>query len=113
MNVGTKIACYECGAPVEPVSWMDKKFCCRAHKDTFINRRKLRGAALIDLIMAMRFDRQAAKEFGAWSVVCRMASNWREEDREAGRVSMMPLNESMERHVQHKAVRGRVSRIRR
>lgn len=112
MNARAKVACLECGEPVGPTSRNDKKFCCTEHKNEFLNRRKLRGSQCVDLIMAMRFDRAAATEAGAWAMLCRMASNWREEDKALGRASMLPLEEVMQRHVQHKAIRHNVSRTR-
>lgn len=64
----------------------------------------------MDFLMTMRFDRETAKEIGAWSIVCRMLSNWHTEDVEAGRASNLPVREHLERQVHHVAVQGRVSR---
>jgi len=53
------------------------------------NRRKARGAELYDLFMVLRFDRERAKLLRIFQAMCRMASNWRAEDRarRAGRRS--------------------------
>lgn len=72
-----------------------------------MNRRKNRGAAIIDLMMVNNYDRKNRK--GIMSLMYRMCANWHEEDKEAGRASWLPLNETMQRQVQHQAVRGRVS----
>ena len=40
----------------------------------------LGGAAFYDLVMASRFDRDAAKAAGAWSLLCRMAAAFKAED---------------------------------
>ena len=53
-----------------------------------------RGAEFYDLVMAMRFDREAARMGGAWSLLCKIASEFRrmdERDR-AGRVSWEPVS---------------------
>ena len=39
-----------------------------------------RGAELYDLVMAMRFDREAARNAGAWSLLCKIASEFRRID---------------------------------
>jgi hypothetical protein len=109
MNM-SKIACLECGEPVGATQRNDKKFCCAAHKDAFTNRRKNRGAAILDLMMVNNFDRKNRK--GLQTLMYRMCRNWLEEDREAGRASWLPLHEAKQRQVQHSAVHGRVSRKR-
>lgn len=75
-----------------------------------MNRRKVRGGQILDLMMVQRFDRKAAQDKNVYGIVCRMLSNWHHEDKLAGRASGLPLNEVLERQVQHVAVRGRASR---
>lgn len=44
-----------------------------------------RGADLYDCFMAMRYDREAAKDRGLWALMCRMAQAWNDEDQAVGR----------------------------
>jgi hypothetical protein len=85
-------------------------FCCAAHKDRYNNRRKNRGAEIYDLMMAMRFDRKAAADAGAWAIMCRMASEWKAEDDAAGVRSFQPVAEVLMRHPQYRGIKGRVSK---
>lgn len=101
-----KKRCYECDevfVVVNPSG--DQNFCCAPHRHAWNNRRKSRGADLIDLFMALRYDRAEAKEHQAWSLMCRMASNWRAEDRAANRRSFAPLKDLRERHLVHLATK--------
>ncbi len=34
------------------------------------------------MLMCMRFDRPLAKAMGLWTILCRMASHWRDEDKQ-------------------------------
>jgi hypothetical protein len=47
----------------------------------FANRRAARGAELYDLFMLHRFERDTAKAMRAMSVMNRLASQWRQEDK--------------------------------
>jgi hypothetical protein len=47
----------------------------------FHNRRRDRGAELYDLVMAMRFDREHAKDEGLWSHICALASAYNTADK--------------------------------
>lgn len=40
-----------------------------------------RGAELYDLFMCLRFDRKRAQSIGLWTLICRMAWFFRDEDR--------------------------------
>lgn len=104
-STGT-VSCLECNAPVGPTRRNDKSFCSAACKDRFNNRRKARGAELYDLFMNIRFNRAAASEAGAWALMCRMASNWKQGDDDAGRKSFQPLGRVNERLLVHKAVKS-------
>jgi hypothetical protein len=82
--------CRECGGQLSG----SREFCNGRCRSAFHNRRKQRGADLYDLVMSHRFEREAAKEQGAWSLLCRMASSFREEDNQkrAGRKSWETVN---------------------
>jgi len=113
------INCFECGTTFQADLEQEQCFCTGKCKDRWNNRRRLRGAELYDLFMNMRFDRAAAKEAGVWSVMCRMASQWRHEDDNAfnigktkrpGRKSFSPIRRVLQRNVRYQAVLNRVSR---
>ena len=78
-------ACLECGEPKPSRG----EFCTTKCRQTFNNRRKLRGAELYDLYMVLRFERGLAKLLGIFQLINRMASNFRQEDKDkrAGRRS--------------------------
>jgi hypothetical protein len=71
--------CSECGKRFE-LKRADGEFCSASCRHNFGNRRMLRGAAFYDLVMASRFDRDAAEAHGAWSLLCRMAAAFKAED---------------------------------
>lgn len=81
--------CRECGGPLPAGSRFDALFCSAPCRKAFNNRRAMRGAEMHDLVMEMRFNRDAAKAEGAWSALCAMASAYRDEDKtqRAGRQS--------------------------
>lgn len=108
MNTNGTLTCLECGKPVGPSMRYDKVFCCTACGTRWNNRRKNRGAEIYDLFMAMRFDRKNAK--GVWAIMCRMASNWNEEDKAAGRKSFVPVRKAVQRSLPHVGIRGRATR---
>ena len=66
-------ACPECGGKTS-----ETRFCSRVCRQRFHNRRMQRGAKAYDVLMSMRFERTRAK--GAWSLLCRMASEFRRLD---------------------------------
>lgn len=70
-------ACRECG---ERLADQRAGFCSKACRSRWHNRRAARGAKMYDLVMAIRFDREAAEAAGAWSLLCRMASHFRSLD---------------------------------
>lgn len=73
--------CAECGKPYSAKRLRaDNAFCSPACRDTFGNRRKIRGAQLYDLFMILRYERGVAKAKGVWALACRLAQDWREED---------------------------------
>ncbi len=83
--------CMDCGAPLEGLK-PGARFCTSKCRLAFNNRRLQRGAELYDLFMAMRYDREEAQKHGAWSMLCRMAQQMRDEDvaQRAGRKSWQP-----------------------
>lgn len=87
-----KRLCLECGTPFASAD-PDAQFCCRACRNRFNNRRMQRGQVIYDLFMPIRFERQDATAFGAWSLMCAAAAQWRDEDQRqrAGRRSWRPL----------------------
>lgn len=77
--------CRECGVQHNTKG----AFCCTPCRQSWNNRRLQRGAALYDLFMIVRYQRGVAKLYGIWTIVCRVAQTWREEDvrERAGRQS--------------------------
>lgn len=71
--------CLECGTDHA----CKGEFCSTACRTVFNNRRKQRGAELYDLYMAHRFDRDRAQELGVFQAINRLASTYRDEDRES------------------------------
>lgn len=69
--------CKECGSPKSERAI----FCCQRCRLRFNNRRMLRGAELYDIFMAMRFDRERAKDERLWSSLCALASVYRDADK--------------------------------
>lgn len=70
--------CRECGHLIASAD-RPRDFCCTACRRKFNNRRMLRGAVLYDALMELRFDRKRAT--GTLSLLCRMASVYRAEDK--------------------------------
>lgn len=91
--------CRECGKPLDPDRKANPEFCATACRIAWRNRRMSRGAELYDLFMAMRYDREQAKLYGLWKLMCRMASKWNEEDKAAGRQSYFPPKRAVEQFV--------------
>lgn len=72
--------CMECGEQF--VAGNGKaEFCCHGHRYAYNNRRRERGGALYDVFMAMRYERGLSKLYGLWTLMCRMAEAWRDEDK--------------------------------
>lgn len=71
--------CLECSTPITASTRGEaKRFCCKACRKAFNNRRQVRGALLYDLFYAHRSER-ATK--GLWNEMCRLHIRWRDEDR--------------------------------
>jgi hypothetical protein len=73
--------CKECGSEFES-SHPRAEFCGTPCRMDFNNRRGARGAELYDLIMCMNYERDYARTNKFRSVVDRMASTFRQEDKE-------------------------------
>lgn len=81
--------CLECGGGVPPTAQATAAFCCDRCRKAWNNRRAVRGAEFYDLVMIARFDRPMAKVYAVWSLLCSVASAYRDADKvkRAGRRS--------------------------
>lgn len=78
-SAGHGRACLNCGAAYT-ASQATARFCGKACRDAFDNRRKARGTILYDLLMAHNYERDIARPMLLWSKMFRAASHWRAED---------------------------------
>lgn len=100
--------CAECRKPfTSGNSGIPTYFCSAVCRDVWNNRRKLRGALFLDMMMILRFDRNTAKTEEVWTTMCRMASDFRGEDAQAGRASVNPVAAVRERTLKHRSVTTR------
>ena len=72
----TTATCLECGAPRTKAA----EFCKSSCRMDWNNRRRKRGAEIYDLFMVIRHERGLAKAMGLWTLICRLATHYREED---------------------------------
>lgn len=72
--------CAECGLEFRAEK-PHAEFCCAEHRKAFNNRRMTRGAVVYDLFMALRYERKAAQKLRTWFMLCRLAMDFRREDR--------------------------------
>lgn len=91
------MTCDECNASL---TGGKSGFCGNVCKSKWNNRRRARGAELLDIFMTMRHDRPKAarmKEAGdnPWTLACRLAKAWHDEDVAAGRKSFHDIEEIM------------------
>lgn len=95
--------CLECGADHRSKG----DFCTTACRVEFNNRRKARGAELYDLYMAHRFQRGHAQKLGVFQAINRLASTYREEDkqRRSGRRSWRRATAVLEERPYLKSIR--------
>ena len=89
--VGMK--CPECGQPFAPVH-PNQMFCSTPHRKDFLNRQTVRGAVLTPLVMAARITRGGSRNDIGTGVRARqdaehLINKWVDEDRKAGRMSMV------------------------
>lgn len=72
-----KFVCRECGEAREATA-INQTFCDRNCANVWDRRRAKRAIQLYDVFMEMRYRRDGAK--GLWSLMCRLAEEWRDED---------------------------------
>lgn len=70
--------CRECGARYEANS-VTQVFCTGICRTRYDHRRIDRGKVLYDIFMELRYNRGGA--VGLWSIMCRLAEQWRNEDK--------------------------------
>ena len=83
--------CFETGKPLPDNAQPTARFIDADARQAWNNRRKVRGAQLYDMFMAYRYDRGAAKTLKLFSLMCKVAAEWRAEDAAAKRTSFEPL----------------------
>lgn len=88
--------CAECGAKFKPKQ-AKQIFCSNPCKVAFHNRAKKRGQMLTPLVMASREKRNSKVAKWAHTEYCALASRFREEDVQAGRMSMHDFIEMQHR----------------
>lgn len=104
-------ACLDCGAAYES-AMAHSEFCSPACRRRWNNRRARRGAAVYDLFMATRYQRELVGPLKLWRALNRLAAQFRLEDRRArgGRRSWTPPREVLLRrpwlNAIHHAVRA-------
>lgn len=67
-----------------------------------------RGAEMYDLFMAMRYERDEAKELGCWSRLCAMAMHFKEQDDVDERVSTFTPKKAMQNTAKYGAKHYRI-----
>lgn len=97
--------CCECGTVYAPGRAHESFFCSSDCRQAWNNRRAKRGAELYDLFMALRYERGLSQVLGLWSLICRMAQAWRDEDvaKRDGRKSWGDAKTVCERNVRYRA----------
>lgn len=96
--------CAECGGPVTSDNY-NVAFCSVKCRKDFNNRRATRGAELYDLFMSIRYERKLALVMALWTVICRMAEIWRDDDvrNRAGRKSWGSAKRLLDCHPEYKS----------
>lgn len=96
--------CQECGHEIL-LTQASRFLCSDPCRTAFNNRRKKRGAEIYDLVMAWRYERGLAKALGLFKLICRLASVWRQEDRDEreGRNSWADIREVSTRLNRYRA----------
>ena len=102
-SVPAYLRCWlECGTSFR-ASVKSAEFCGQQCRKVFNNRRQTRGADLYDLLMSLRYEREASKREpgrpSVFTMLCRMARDFRDEDREkrSGRKSWRPARKVLAR----------------
>lgn len=98
--------CRECGGAYT-ARRATGMFCSSPCKLSFNNRRMQRGAVLYDLFMQVRHRRSSARKLGLWTLACRLATIWKEEDdtQRSGRQSWGNVRDVLERNPWLRAIR--------
>ena len=93
-----RFECLECGAACVSTA-VNAEFCGTACRKAWNNRRAMRGAEIYDLLMVLRFDRGRATHLKVWTLMCRMAALFRQDDwnERKGRRSWLPAEQVIER----------------
>lgn len=83
-----KRTCRECGGEYQ-AKRDTSAFCAPKCRQAWNNRRMIRGAELYDLFMELRFNRKSGNVKRLWTLICAVASAYRDADKalRAGRQS--------------------------
>ena len=79
---GEPFLCRECGDDDEAHA-AHGAFCSTVCRNRWNNRRLQRGAVIYDLIMTLRYERGVGKALKVWTLICRLAADFRREDHDA------------------------------
>jgi hypothetical protein len=94
--------CAECDVAFQSVK-DTAQFCCTEHRKDYHNRAQTVGREMYHLVMSMRYDRKAAAEQGAWTLLCKVAEEAQNHKNKGKRRFDTP-NEVLERNPQLRAV---------
>ncbi len=83
--------CFETGKPLPETAQPTVRFIDADARQAWNNRRKVRGAQLYDMFMAYRYQRGVGKTLKLFSLMCKVAAEWRAEDKANGRTTFEPL----------------------
>lgn len=76
-----RATCLNCGNAFESNRPKGTVFQCSGEcRREFNNRRATRGAEIYDLMMTLRYDRQAATDDAVWSKACALLASFRADD---------------------------------
>lgn len=105
MCVNGSRACQECGKPLAAHKDPRSIFCSGPCRMTWNNRRGSRGSDIYDLVMAWRYERPVCKALGLFTLLCRMARVWHEEDKHErdGRRSYTDPDTALSRATKYRA----------
>ena len=87
MSDTTENRCWETGKPLPEGMKDTAHFLTTEARTAWNNRRKNRGAEVLDLLWVWRFERGMARHLKVISKLCALLSRWHAEDKEAGRRS--------------------------
>lgn len=87
--------CWETGQPLPEGMKDTAHFVTDAARVSWNNRQKSRGAQILTLLWLWRFERGMVKHIRVISRICALLSEWRAEDRRAGRRSYADAAEAL------------------